>query len=689
MRIAVLPPRRGPSGAVENYLWIAALRALLPEHDLIPWEPSTDVSADFYIFLGNRFLEPDFEAPALSKETPAVALGVSFPDKYSWTGPQSDLFRTVAKAGAICVTDEVSLRQAKLAAPASRLAIAASPALFAFQPAFTNREAVPVFCPAPADPGFTPQQLERLNRAFFATLNRKGRALCLLHQATDAFSGAGPGMSTLFEPDHPALHGKALVSAAGVAGFHLPALFAAAGAGVPAVLLGNNLVSRAAGEAAGIPFIQITTNTHPAELEHRVQETFRKYPWETFQTKSQRLKDKLVDTLKDSGLKVKEPKRRAPIRLAPKTKPDFSVATIAGREDLPSLAGLVENLREQMLSGLSLCVLALDRQTQDEIQKRLGGGIQIYLTEQVCVPGTMPLRSPRIQRALLLPRFLRKVLERENRTLIYCEPSIGFYGDPTQLLEELESGHTLFFPRWLDSGASATQAEFEAGLLAVTPASVPLLHWWEESLGRSLERFPHLNGRNVPEFLPLAPYLFPGARVYRGKDQLVSADKRCTLGVELGVWAEDAPSLHSGAPVQSFLSENPVCYFSRRKTAWDQLSFIWSGGPNAPRAFLERVWRQQSAAWTELRAALGQADRLADYFPWVSAFWFRRAACWIVGRTLRHFYASCVSRFHWGRKPLETAAPPWVEWAQAQQKYLFGTTAVSAHGSDRQLSRSA
>jgi len=421
-----------------------------------------------------------------------------------------------------------------------------------------------------------------------------------------------------------------------------------------------------------------------------VQEVFRKFPWETFHSKSERLKEKLLNHLRELGLRPKDPKRRTTARLAAKAgKGSLRIASIVQAEDLPGYFGLIENLRALASTDLQFHALTCDRATEEELRKRFPTGVSITPGAPWSAAFAPP--PPLIQRALLLPRFLKSVVESTADSVLYCEPSVGFYGDPAELDAKLESGHTLLFPQWRDGGVE--QPQIETALLVVTAASVPLLNWWTELIDRTVERFPHLHGSANPAFLALAPFLFPGARVYRGKDQAVSTASERSLGLSLAVWNGDAPLIGDGQPVRSFLSgPTAPCYFSRRKTTSDQLAHFFSGSLLGEGSLQERCWRQQSAVWRELRGALSVAGQLASYFPWIPGAIFRRSLAAFISGPWRGWVSRALPWLPqaWVQPPARWGTQAaWPEWAGVQRKYLFDVSLAGPQSSPRTLAQSA
>ena len=664
MQIAVFTPREFSQGSVENHLTLAPLRALFPDHEFCPWHAEEERDFPLYLFVGDQFLEEGFQMPAVPKTARLAAIGVSVDPGMKWTDLRIETLRLIARSGGVGAADEVSYKTLRQGYAGSGVYLAAHPALFAVQSSFVQKEPLYIWNPTSRDPAFTPRQLERLNRAVFRRWSRKNRALCLVQDAS-VLGAAAPGVKTFYEPLHPALHAKALVSAAGVAGGNGVSLLAAAAAGVPALYVGNDPVQRSLVESAGIPFFQINPNTHPAEVEHRAQETFRQFAWPTFQSKTQKLKDKFLDQMKELGLRAREIKRR-PLKLPRPGGQALAVASMVSGRDLIAFTGLVENLREQVGCDVHFHVLALDASAREAVEKYLGTYADFYPLEKR--GSGLQVHSTRVLRALNQGSFLKRVVEQIGAPVLYLDPKAALAANPQNLLA-LERGHTLLFPLWNDAdGGESARLHTEVGVFC--PASVALLQWWAEAAQREFDTAPHLAGSSG--FLSFAPYIFAGARIYRGKDHAVCVAGRKSLGLTPSAWPSDPPRLLDGTPVASFLPRAETCAFARWKTAWDQLCFAFSG-VGEPAHIAASTRHQQAAAWPEMASTLAGLREFGSYFPWIPRQFFDYAAAWLSGGPARHWVR------HWaGRRPAPAIAEqPSSAWGEIQRKYLFDTDGVS------------
>jgi hypothetical protein len=373
MRIAVIPPQRGGNEThLEDYFPLQALRSLLPEHELVAVNKESSEEFDLVLFLGNRFLGDGFwDKWLLGKPRKCAALGLSLPSDWKWNERTTEKIRQVGKSGGVGVADEATYKKAKEVLASTHLHLSGLPSLFLVSSGLDLQRGGTVFCPTVSDPAFGIAQrnaFARLCRRFYARLNRQNRALFFASCSSELPFGANPGVGTLFAPDHPSVHLKAIGCASSVVGFHPHALMVAIASGIPAVFLGNEVAARNACEAAGIPFLEINPNTNSAELEHRAEEVIRKYPWETVHEKSARLRSAFVEHFKALGVKIRDVRKKTALHEAPKEAVVLNVASILSAQDVPSFLGLYENLISVSARSVNHHVLVLDRGTEALLQ---------------------------------------------------------------------------------------------------------------------------------------------------------------------------------------------------------------------------------------------------------------------------------------------------------------------------------
>ena len=380
MQIAVLPPfDDGTSSALKNFFFLHPLQSLLSEYSISVLTAPSEKRFDLYLCVGDRFLSDGFwDSWILGQPQKASAVALSASPGREWDARAKEKLRNIGKLGGVNVLDEPSLKKVREAVAFGQVSVGASPTLFSSAEPFLLAQSTRIFVPALSDPAFADdtRAFRKLIQRFYARLNHQGRALFLVQDPAELDRGALPGISTLLSPSHPSLYLKALASASSVVGFHSSFLMAAVACGVPAVFIGSDPAERNAIESAGIPFLEIHLNTDPAELDHRVEEVVRRYPWETIRAKSQRLREGLVEHLKSLGLRVRVAQStREPARSAAKkhriegSLPKLAVATIVSPSALPSFIGLFENLQQTTDRPLHHHVLALDRSTELHLQK--------------------------------------------------------------------------------------------------------------------------------------------------------------------------------------------------------------------------------------------------------------------------------------------------------------------------------
>ncbi len=627
MRIAVLPPTDDAArSAIETYLLLQAVRNLLSDHELTVLTHASNEEFDLIVMLGDRFLSDGFwDEWILGKPAKTVVLNLGLDPDRTWDSRSIEKMRAVGKQGGVSVVDETSFKKAREILGPSAVSLGGNPALFTAETAFTLAQASRIFCPAVSDAAFNGKAVrtfQRLLRRFYRRMNQTGRALFMAHSPAEFLFGACEGGNTIYEPNHPQLHLKALASASSVVGFHPAALMAAVACGVPAVLIGNDPQAKNAVESAGIPFLEINPNTDPAELDHRAEEIIRKYPWETIEGKSGKLRANLIEHLKELGLKPRETKRRASKSAvgAPKV---LHLGTVLSREDLPAFTGFFENLEDCAQTEIHHHVLALDRATELAVQKTFPTQhVYLYRSSEIW-DGTdlTPMLGPIAHRKFLMkPRFLSALLKKTGATVFATDPSLFFYRDPVELLRSVDGGHTVFFPDWDDKlKEPVTPAPFDTALALVSPGSEPLLDWWAQTARTAIEQSPASGLSTEPGFLALAPILFPGVRVYRAADHNIGARGAHALGIHASRWPGDPMQLVDERPVSSvrWQGEAPGPDFGV-KVVWDQLAHFFAGLPpmSASHPLRRAIRQQQAGHWPELQRFVGSHALFTRNVPW-------------------------------------------------------------------------
>ncbi len=645
MRIGILPPfGEAPEFSIENFFQLHGLRSLLFGNELVKLSGESTEVFDLILFVGDRFLQDGFWDPWVFSKAKKAAVGLSLIQSSEWTDRRAEKMRTVGRSGGIGLTDEQSFKKAKEILASSHLTVSGSPALFTKGQGLATTRAVKVFCPTLLDPAFAnPNVFNRLIQKFYSRSSSKDAALFMCHHPSEFVLGATPGESTLFEPFHPSLHLTALASASSVTGFRTPALLAATASGVPALLIGSDRRERNAAEAAGIPFLEINPNTDAAELEHRAEEVFRKYPWETVTKKSQALRSALELQLNELGVLSKESRRR-PLALKKESLP-LQVGTVVGANDVPAFMGFLENVRASASTSVHFHALVLDRATEALLQSVYAGrDVYFYRPSEIWEKADLtPLvSSTKAQSFLLKPRFLRMLLQKAKGPVFFADPSVHFLSDPSQLLRELDGGHTLLFPRWSDALPTQEHVLFEPNLMLFTGGSEALLDWWGEAAVFLAEASRRATDSLSPRFFAQVPILFPGVRVYRAADQSVGTDSPEVLGTQFPVWLEDPLLLADGRPLLSFHYGPPsVDVRFGLKAAWDQMAYFFGGAPHgaakSPSYFQWTI--AQSVHWKALRDFLALYQLGRQHLPWLIPERSRTASRFWVKGPLRHVVA--------------------------------------------------
>jgi hypothetical protein len=647
MRIGIVPPFGETTAfSVENYFQLKGLRSLLAGNELVRLSHDSNELCDLILFVGDRFLEDGYWDPWIFSKARKVVLGLSLGENRVWTDRTTEKMRAIGRSGGMGVTDEISLKKAKEILPASHLIVSGSPALFTIGQAFTLTRPVRVFCPAISDPAFSNRSVYfRLIRKFYSRMGAKDTVLFMCHGPDEFALGAVPGATTLYEPFHPGIHLTSLASASSVTGFRASALLAATASGVPALLIGNVRRERNAVEAAGVPFLEINPNTNAAELEHRVEEVFRKYPWETVTKKSAVLRNALESQLAGLGVLSKEGKKRA-FAVVKKDSAPLDIGTVVSAKDVPAFMGFLENISAAANRAVHCHVLVLDRSTEALLQSIYSGrDVYFYRPAEIWEHSdvTPLVGSSASQCFVLKPRFLRMLLQKARGPILFADPSVHFLSDPADLLKELDGGHSLLFPRWSDALPSDDRTLFDSNLMLFEVGSEALLDWWCDVACTVAKASRRMSEMLTPHFLDQVPILFPGVRVYRAADQSVGEDSPKILGAHFSTWPEDPLLLADDRRVHSFHFGPPgVDVRFGLKTVWNQAAYLFGGAPeySAKSPFLAQLTRSQASHWKALGDYLALYQLGRQHFPWFVPERARFSFYWCVRGPLRHGVAA-------------------------------------------------
>ena len=649
MRIALVPPSTDDGlSPIENFFLLRGLETLLAAHELTTVIPDHRQAEnhlfaelnrfDAIIFIGNSVFSKgnrhgfQWKADHIRLLKPQViALGLGLPAREA-AEPDDDsgeLVRALHRRGRVSAADQTTQEQIEALVGKGSVRLVGCPALWMESDPLVFRENRRVFFPSIGDPAFVGRDgslLPRLMRGYYRRISQGGRVLFMVDHPREFDLGARPGLTTLFCPHFPGLHLKAIASASAAVGFKILPLLAAVANNVPAVLLGNDPWAKSMAETAGIPFLELTVNTNPAELCHRTEEQLRKYPWDLVREKTGALRGQFVEFLKERGLSPQIPRKQASERKGPalvsRSGPPLQICSIADSNYLPFFLGLVENVIDQHPGPVAFHLLALDDKTEASAHQ-FAENLPITFHSLRDLWNTQELprirqRSSGFRAYSSKGRLLSKVLRETGGPVLYADADIYFFESPKSLLEKFEERSVLLFPHWGDSYSyDRRDGLYNAGMIAVRRGAEAFLEWWSKLCLEQCE-IKYESGYVADQaYLDFAPLVFPEVSFYRDADHNVAGWNLRTLGVEPNPKGNWAPRLVTGGTAKSFhaaIADDGG--FFEIKYGWDQIANFFGGLTHVERAepLFSNTLVQQKAQWLALGRYLNANRVIGENF---------------------------------------------------------------------------
>lgn len=473
-----------------------------------------------------------------------------------------------------------------------------------------------IFCPPSPDsvPRYNSRDFVRKVSRLYRSLVEREKTLFLSFHREDECFGALPGISTLFAVRFPIAQVRAIASASLVVSFRIEPVLLALGNRVPAILLGIDSHDIQIAQMFGVPVLFIGGEFNSKEIANSLQYFREHYPskevYETIEEFENRLVEHLYehDLLSSPSLRREVPER---IELggfkSQAKRPLLSVCCISDWEYLPSLLGLVENLKSVHGDNFQLHFLSLDRSVESFL-RRTHPQLDICFYNlsdlwDVSELQKVQSRPVPLQAYSSKSRLLMKALHRVRGPVFYFDTDLYFFRSPQRLIHDLEGGSVLLFPHWNHSlPHSRLHGLFNAGMILVSPGAEPFLSWWSElCLFRCTKRASE--GYFVDQgYLDMAPVFFDTVRIYRGADENVAPWNVATLGL---VGKEGSGVGRAGeVAIGSFhASGSDEAGFYETKFVWDQLVTYFSdlNDPEKHRTLYMNVLTQQKDYHSRLK----------------------------------------------------------------------------------------
>lgn len=417
---------------------------------------------------------------------------------------------------------------------------------------FANPLSRRAFCP----PDST-SPLVKLARALYSRIAAKEPLLAVLDDPCSAPAGILDA-TTVYYPQCPAAHAKALASASSIISFRkAPALWALAN-GVPAILLLEERELAELPDEFPVPCFAIGKDTPLDRIHATIEEEL----------------SRISLTRRNTDLPS------ALVRQRDRSKRRLRIACISNETYVPFFVGLMTNLREVHPAGLEVHLLCLDEGTRSRARElSLGTEIHCHRMEDLWSPSELEKlrrRSVAARAYSSKARLLRRLLALDSSPTFYCDLDLYFYGSPVGLIDELEGASTLLFPGFDPSVFEATRiwGMFQAGLLLVDAGAEDLLDWWALAC---LQRCNTVSKREYfhddQGYLDLVPLLFTGVKIYWRGDQNVGFWSTPTVGMKE---EPERPWMFRNLADEPVMSTHSIQVdrqgLYETKLAWDQIS---------------------------------------------------------------------------------------------------------------------
>jgi hypothetical protein len=383
-------------------------------------------------------------------------------------------------------------------------------------------------------------------------------------------------------------------------------------------------------ETIGMPFLEVTANTDPADLCHRTEEQLRKYPWATVRERLDTLRSGMFDFLKESGL---APRAAKPSKRSEKKSPSLvtvgssaaplQLCSVTDSHYLPFFLGLVQNVLDVQREPVRFHLLVLDDKTQ-----AMARGcaetlpIQFHTLADLWTAEELPVireRPAGLRAFSSKARLLSRILGITGAPALYCDADIFFFAGPGGLAKAFPEGSAaLLFPHWSDSYFFGRRdGLYNAGMVAARPGAERFLEWWaRHCLNQCVVNYA--SGHIADQaYLDFAPVLFPEVAVYRGADHDIARWNLHLLGIEHNPAGHGPPLTGTGKPIQSFhAAVADEAGFFEAKYAWDQMASFFGGLAHIERSepqFSNTVL-QQKTYWTALGRYLNANKAFGEGF---------------------------------------------------------------------------
>jgi hypothetical protein len=637
--------------------WLAgqALHASARERIVARPEALWLPEADRILLVASSFPESVLDLPLWQGGAPAVLpLGLSLTSLEGDRAARLERWRR--ETGKLSAADLPTYRliEERLGPGTARLT--GTPALLLEGEPFRARAPRLIFSPRAEA---SPERNARLAR-LQAALSRRARFLFLAQEGEDWALGASSGPSTLHCPRGFRVHHKAIASASLVVTGRVAVLEAALASSRAAIFLAGGDRDEAIAETYGVAALR-WDRLSPESAVRAIFRLAGAFP-------EQRVRERVSGLRRE--MMTLPPRPASPRRPAPRAT--LSLACIADRAHLPSLVGLLENLREVHGPRLKLDLLALDQAAERQLPRiardldyRLHRLEDLWTAEELSRIGP---RGPAARAYSSKARLLRRALEGATGAVFYFDLDLFFLRSPATLRDAFGGRSVLLFPHWNHRlSYSRLFGLFNAGMVGVRPGAERFLDWWAELCLHRCEREAERGFYDDQGFLDAAPVCFPEVRIYKGCDEDVAFWNLETLGVEPAADPFGTPRIKNGKPVGSLHAARPdPLGLHELKYAWDQAAAFFSGAASDG-LFLQTL-EQQRAYLPELELYLKACATLRARLGLGRAEPSARGTRFFVDGGGRALLRGTAALYRTGRRP-KRALERWLrEWLPAETK---------------------
>lgn len=256
----------------------------------------------------------------------------------------------------------------------------------------------------------------------------------------------------------------------------------------------------------------------------------------------------------------------------PENNSENIIALIADNTKESSLIRLIFELTGCENNNIKFNILQIGDKTLNQLEKLQGIlNLEIFKLEQILDKDELSRFSkyPKREQAFRAkPKFIKYLLELNNRFFIYSDLDIIFFNSPFELKNEFNEG-LLLFPQYNDNkNINRLFGHYQAGLIGIKPGAEKFLQKWDKICSKHFSENYKESYFTDQGILDLSHILDPQINVYRNADHNLAEWNKQTFGLETSL---DETEL--GYRITNFKNEN-VKSFHASENANDSLRIV-------------------------------------------------------------------------------------------------------------------